>query len=329
MSTIATIALRIACLASVALAAAPNYIYAQGYPNRPVHIVVPFPPGGAANDMRARIIADKLSQSLGKQVVVENKPGADGAIGTELVAKAAPDGYTLLLTEKGLLVANPVLFRKLRYDPVNDFEHITQLITTTIILVANRSLPAGSVKELIALAKAKPGQLNYATGISSHYLIMEMFKLRTGTEMVYVPYKGSPPAVMALMSGDTQVMFSTLQSVLPQIKAGKIRPLAVAGASRSPALPDVPTMAEGGLPGFEASTFTGFAAPAGTPKEIVRRLHEEIVRIVRMPDVTDRLESGGDIIVGSSPEEFTAFIKSELARYRTVVKDARIPLFDQ
>jgi len=323
------IALRTACLALVALAATPNYIGAQGYPNRPIHIVVPFPPGGAANDMRARIIGDKLSQSLGKQVIVENKPGADGAIGTEFVAKAAPDGYTVLLTEKGLLIANPILFRKMRYDPVNDFEHITQLITTTMVLAANPSLPASSVKELIALAKAKPGKLNYGTGISSHYLIMEMFKLRTGINMVYVPYKGSPPAVMALMSGDTQVMFGTLQSVLPQIKANKVKPLAIASTGRSPALPEVPTIAEAGLPGFEASTFTGFSAPAGTPKQIVKKLYEEIARIVRMPDVRERLESGGDIIVGSTPEEFTAFIKSEIARYRTVVKEAGIPLIDQ
>jgi tripartite-type tricarboxylate transporter receptor subunit TctC len=322
------IALRTACLTLAALAATPNYIYAQSYPNRPIHIVVPFPPGGQANDMRARIIADKLSQSLAKQVVVENKPGADGAIGTEFVAKAAPDGYTVLLTEKGLLIANPVLFKKMRYDPVKDFEHITLAITTTIILAANPLLPAGSVKELIALAKAKPGQLNYGTGISSHYLIMEMFKLKTGINMVYVPYKGSPPAVMALMGGDTQVMFGTLQSVLTQIKANKVKPLAVASTVRSPALPDVPTIAESGLPGFEASTFTGFAVPAGTPKEIVRKLYEEIARIVRMPDVKERLESGGDVIVGSTPEEFTAFIKSEIARYRNVVKEAGIPLFD-
>ncbi len=321
------IALSIAGFTLLALAAPMSY--AQSYPSRPIHMVVPFPSGGAANDMRARIIADKLSQSFGKQVIVENRPGADGAIGTEFVAKAAPDGYTLLLTEKGLLIANPVLFKKMRYDPVKDFEHITLLITTTVVLAANPSLPAGSVKELIALAKAKPGQLNYGTGISSHYLIMEMFKLRTGVNMLYVPYKGSPPAVMALMSGETQVMFGTLQSMLPQIKGNKVKALAMASSVRSPALPEVPTISEAGLPGFEASTFTGFAAPAGTPKEIVRKLHGEISRIARMPDVKDRLEAGGDVVVGSTPEEITEFIKSEIVRYRTVVKDAGIPLFEQ
>ncbi len=321
--------LALAAFSCLALAMAASAIHAQSYPVKPIRMVVPFPPGGAANDMRARIIADKLTQALGKQVVVENKPGADGAIGTEMVAKAAPDGYTLLLTEKGLLVANPLLFRKMRYDPLSDFEHITQLITTTIVLAVNPSLPATSVKELIALAKAKPGRLNYGTGISSHYLIMEMFKLKTGTDMVYVPFKGSPPAVMALIAGDTQVMFATLQSVLPQIKANKIRALAVASADRSPALPDVPGMAEAGLPGFEASTFTGFAAPAGTPKEIVRRLYGEIAKILRLPDVKERLEGGGDIIVGSTPEEYTAFIKAELARYRNVVREAGIARIDE
>ncbi|MBI4293075.1 MAG: tripartite tricarboxylate transporter substrate binding protein [Betaproteobacteria bacterium] len=320
------IALSIAGFTLLALAAPMSY--AQSYPSRPIHMVVPFPSGGAANDMRARIIADKLSQSLGKQVIVENRPGADGAIGTEFVAKAAPDGYTLLLTEKGLLIANPVLFKKMRYDPVNDFEHITLLITTTVVLAANPSLPVGSVKELIALAKAKPGQLNYGTGISSHYLIMEMFKLRTGVNMLYVPYKGSPPAVMALMSGETQVMFGTLQSMLSQIKGNKVKALAMASSVRSPALPEVPTISEAGLPGFEASTFTGFAAPAGTPKEIVRKLYGEISRIARMPDVRDRLEAGGDVVVASTPEEFTDFIKSEIVRYRTVVKDAGIRLFE-
>ncbi|MBI2317319.1 MAG: tripartite tricarboxylate transporter substrate binding protein [Betaproteobacteria bacterium] len=325
------VALRFACLAfsCAALAVAGNEIRAQGYPNRTIRMVVPYPAGGTANDMRARIIADKLTQSLGKQVLVENKPGADGAIGTELVAKAAPDGHTLLLTVHATLLANPVLFKKMRYDPVNDFEHITQIITTTVILAVNPSLPVGSVKELIALAKAKPGQLNYATAASAFYLVTEMFKLRTGADMVYVPYKGAPPATMALLSGESPVIFSPLQTLLPLVKANKVRALAVASAARSPVLPDTPTMAESGLPGFEVSTVTGFAAPAGTPKEIVRILHDEIVKIVRMPEVRERLEGGGDTIIGSTPEEFTAFIKAEIERDRIVVREAGIPLIDQ
>lgn len=325
-----TVALRFARLAlsCAALIVVSGDILAQSYPTKPIRIIVPYAAGGA-NDIRGRIIADKLTQSLGKQVVVENRPGADGSIGTELVAKSAPDGYTLLLTVHGTVVANPALFKKVRYDPVNDFEHITQLITTTIILAVNPSLPVKSVNELIALAKAKPGQLNYATAVSSYYLITEMFKLRAGINMVYIPYKGDTPAILALISGETPVMFDPILPLLPQIKAGKVRPLAVASAKRSPTLPDVPTMAEAGLPGFEASTFTGFAAPAGTPKEIVRRLHAEIVKIAHLPDVRDRLESGGDTIIGNTPEEFTAYIKAELTRYRNVVKDAGIPRIDE
>ena len=325
-----TITSRLACLAlSIAtLAVLSDASFAQSYPTKPIRMIVPYAAGGA-NDIRGRIIADKLTQSLGKQVVVENRPGADGSIGTEFVAKAAPDGYTLLLTVHGTVVANPALFKKVRYDPVSDFEHITQLITTTIILAVNPSLPVKSVNELIALAKAKPDQLNYATAVSSYYLITEMFKLRAGINMVYIPYKGDTPAILALISGETPVMFDPILPLRPQIKAGKVRPLAVASANRSPTLPDVPTMAEAGLPGFEASTFTGFAAPAGTPKEIVRRLHAEIVKIAHLPDVRDRLESGGDTIIGNTPEEFTAYIKAELTRYRNVVRDAGIPRIDE
>ncbi len=315
-------------LACLGLVQTSDCIYAQSYPNRPIHVVVPYPAGGTANDLRARIIADKLSGIIGQQIIVDNKPGADGAIGTEMVAKAAPDGYTLLLTTYGSFVANPVMFRRVRYDPVNDFEHITQVIATTNLLVVSPSLPVSSVAELIALAKAKPGQLNYATASSAFYLVTEMFKLTAGIDMVYVPYKGSPPAVMALMSGETAVMFEPLQSLISQVRAKRVKPLAVVGARRSPILPDLPTMEESGVPGFEVSTFTGFVAPAGTPKGIVRRLNGAIVKSLHMPGVKDRLENGGDIIVGSAPEEFTAFLKAELARYREVVRKAGIPLVD-
>lgn len=315
-------------LSIVVLVAASDAIFAQSFPNKLIRIVVPVPAGGST-DIRVRIVANKLTQSLGKQVVVENRPGADGVIGTEMVARALPDGYTILATFHGTIIANPVLFRKLRYDPVNDFEHITQLIGTTIILAVNPSLPVKSVKELIALAKAKPGELNYATVTSSFYLITEMFKLRAGINMVYVPFKGDPPGIMALVSGQTPVMFDPIASLLPQIKANNIRPLAVASAKRSAILPDVPTMAESGFPGFEASTFTGFAVPAGTPREIVSRLHDEIIKIAHMPDVRDRLEGGADTIIGNTPEEFTAFIKAEIARYRNVVKEAGIPLIGE
>ena len=312
----------------VVLAAAANGVFAQSYPSKPIHIVVPFPAGGP-NDIRARVIGEKLTRSWGQQVVVEGKPGADGGIGAELVAKAAPDGYTLLVNTPGIAVVNPVLYKKLRYDPLEDFEHITQLVTTTIVLVVNPSLPVRSVKELIALARSKPNQLNYATSASVFYLITEMFKLRTGIEMVYIPYKGSTPAITAVIAGEITVMFDPILSLLPQIKANKARAIAVASAARSLTLPDVPTMLESGVPDFEVSTWAGISAPAGTPREIVTKLNAEIVKIIRMPEVKDLLESGGDTIVGSTPEDFTAFIKAELTKFRNVVKDASIPRIDQ
>lgn len=315
-------------LSFLVLGVAANGVLAQSYPNRPIHFVVPSSPGGA-NDFRARVIAEKLTQSLGQQVLIENKPGADGAIGLELVAKAAPDGYTIVQTAAGSAAVNPALFKKLRYDPVNDFEQITLVISTTIILAVNPSLPVNSVKELIALAKAKPGQLNYATSTAAYYLITEMFKLRAGIDMVYIPYKGDAPAVTALISGETPVMFDPILPLLSHVKAGRVRPLAVASANRSTALPNVPTMAESGFPNFEVSTWTGIAAPARTPKEIVRKLNAEIVKILHMPAVKERMESGGDTIVGSTPEEFSAFVKAELVKYRNVVNEARIPRIDQ
>ncbi|MBI4294252.1 MAG: tripartite tricarboxylate transporter substrate binding protein [Betaproteobacteria bacterium] len=315
-------------LSCAALAIASNGVLAQGYPSKPIHFVVPSSPGGA-NDFRARVLAEKLSQSLGQQVLIENKPGADGAIGMELVARSAPDGYTIVQTAVGSAVVNPALYKRLRYDPVKDFEQITLVIATTIILAAHPSLQVSSVKELVALAKSKPGHLNYATSTSAYYLITEMFKLRTGIDMLYVPYKGDAPAVKALIAGEAQVMFDPILPLLSQIKAGKVRPLAVASASRSPALPDVPTMAEAGLPGFEVNTWTGIAAPAGTPKEIVRRLNSEIVKVLHMPAVRERLEGGGDKIVGSTPEEFSALLKAELAKYSNVIKEAGIPRIDQ
>jgi len=296
---------------------------AQSYPTKPIRIIVPFPPGGGA-EFRARVIGDKLTRSWNQQVVIEARPGADGAIGAEAVAKSAPDGYTLLLNTIGISVVNPVMYTKLRYDPLEDFAHVSQLTNTTIVLVVSPSLPVQSTKDLIALAKSKPGQLNYATVASVYYLVTEMFKLKTGIDMTYVPYKGDTPAIISVMIGETAMTFAPILALLAHIKGNKLRALAVASTNRSPSLPDVPTLAESGVPDFLVSTWIGISAPAATPREIVAKLSAEIAKIVRMQDVRERLETGGDIIVGSTPEEFTAFIKADLAKFRNVVKEVNV-----
>ena len=311
----------------VVLTVAVNGVFAQSYPNKPIHFIVPFAPGGP-NDIRARLIGEKLTESWGQQVVIENKPGADGAIGMEFVAKAAPDGYTILLGTSGATVVTPNLYKKVRYDSVKDFAPITQLTSSAITMLVNPSVPVKSVKELIELAKSKPGQLNYASPSSPFYLTAEMFKLMAGVNIVCIPYKGSAPSMTALISGEVSVMFDTSLMTMPHIKAGKARAIAICSPKRSLALPDVPTMSESGLPGFEASTWAGVLAPAGTPKEIVAKLNTEIVKILQMPAIKDRLSNIGDEVVGSTPEQFGAYIKIELVKYAKVIKDAGIPQID-
>lgn len=311
----------------VVLAFTVSSVFAQSYPNKPIHFIVPFSPGGP-NDIRARLIGEKLTESWGQQVMIENKPGADGAIGMEFVAKAAPDGYTILLGTSGATVVTPNLYKKVRYDPVKDFAPITQLTSSAITLLVNPSVPVKSVKELIALAKSKPGQLNYASPSSPFYLTAEMFKLMAGVNIVCIPYKGSAPSMTALISGEVSMMFDTSLMTMPHIKAGKARAIAICSAKRSSALPDVPTMSESGLPGFEASTWAGVLAPAGTPKEIVTKLNTEIVKILQMPGIKDRLTNINDEIVGSTPEQFGTFIKIELTKYAKVIRDSGIPLID-
>ncbi len=318
------VSLTLSCLV---FAVSANGVFGQSYPNKPIKIIVPFAAGGA--DFRARLIAEMLTKNLGQQVIVENKPGADGAIGMEAVAKSAPDGYTLLFMMPGASVVTPVLYKKVGYNPVKDYEHITQLTASTVALLVNPSLPVKSLQELIALDQSKPRHLNYATSSSIFYLLTEMFKLKVGGHMTYVPYKGTGPALTALISGEASMMLEpTTIVILPQVKAGKVKALAVCSTKRSPYLPDVPTMAESGFPGFEASTWFGVAAPAGTSKDIIKKLSTEIVKILHMPAIKERLENGGDTIVGSTPEEFTAFVKSEFAKYTKVVKEAGIPRID-
>jgi tripartite-type tricarboxylate transporter receptor subunit TctC len=308
------------CVAVIGLATA-NAL-AQDYPGRSIRFVVPLPPGGFT-DLLARAIGQKLTESWGQTVVVDNRGGGGTTIGTEIVAHAPPDGYTILLVPPDLAI-NPSLYRdrKLPYDAVKSFAPVTLAAWSPIILVAHPSVPAKSVKELIALAKSKPGQLNYASGGigTGAHVSTELFKSMTGTDMVHVPYKGVGPAVTGLLAGQVQIMFGQLPITLPHVKAGKLRALAIASAKRSPAISDLPTVAEAGVPGFEANPWFGVAAPAGTPKEIITKLNTEIVKILNMPEIQQRLTALGAEPVGSTPEEFAAHIKAEIVKWGQVVE---------
>jgi tripartite-type tricarboxylate transporter receptor subunit TctC len=315
----------LAAVLGVVLLAFSAAASAQQYPNRPIRFVVPFAPGGST-DTLARTLGQKLTDALQQQVVVDNRSGANGNIGMEIVAHSAPDGYTIVLGYIANLGIEPSLYAKLPFDPVRDYAPITQLASSPNILAVHPSLPVKSFPELIAYAKANPRKLNFASsGIGSiGHLTGELLNRSAGVDMVHVPYKGSGQAVIDLLGGQVQMMFSGMSSVMQHIKGGKLRALAVTGAQRSPAVPDVPTIAESGFPGFEATAWYGVLATAGTPKTIVSRLHDEIVRALALPDVKERLNNVGFELVGGTPEEFAAFIKSEIAKWRRVVRDAHI-----
>ncbi len=296
---------------------------APAYPSKPIRLVVPFPPGGAT-DILAREVAQKLTEAWGQSVVVDNRPGAGGNIGAELVARAAPDGYTLLMGTVGTHAINASLYAKLPYDHVKDFAPVILVAGVPNVLVVNPALPVNTVAELIAYAKANPGKLNFASsgnGTSIH-LSGELFKVMAGVQMTHVPYKGSAPAVADLISGQVQLMFDNLPPSLPQIKAGKLRALAVTSATRAPALPDVPTIAEAGLPGFEASSWFGVLAPAGTPPAIVARLNAEIAKWLASPEAREKLSKQGANAAGGSPEDFAKHIAAETTKWAKVVKDS-------
>lgn len=300
-------------------AAAPS----QAYPVKPIRMVVPFAPAGVA-DMLGRTVGQKLGDAWGQQVVVENRGGAGGTIGLEYAARAAPDGYTLAVGNLGTLAINVTLFPRLPYDPVKSFAPITLVAGTPLLLVAHPSLPAKSVKQLIALARANPGQINCAsagTGGPTH-LACEIFKTMTNIDIVHVPYKGNVPALTALASGETHIMFTNLLTPAPFIKTGRLRGIAVTSSKRQPAMPDIPTVAEAGVPGFEVSGWYGVLAPAGTPREIITRLNAEIVKIMRLPDVQQIFVRQGIEIFTSTPERFGAHIRSEIAKWSKVVKSA-------
>ena len=296
---------------------------ADAYPAKPVRFVVAFPPGGGT-DIIARAIAQKLAERIAQQVVVDNRPGAGGNIGTDIVAKSAPDGYTMLMGSAGPLAINASLFGKMPFDPIKDLAPVTLAASTPNVLVVHPSLRAATVKELIALAKARSGEINFASsghGTPAH-LAGELFNSMAGVKMVHVPYKGAAPALADLLGGQVQLMFSTMPPALPHVKDGKLRALAVTSAKRSPAAPDIPTLDEIALPGFEANTWHGVVVPAGTPATIVARLNREIVAILHLPDVVERFSSQGAEALGSTPEEFAAYIRSETLKWAKVVRDS-------
>jgi tripartite-type tricarboxylate transporter receptor subunit TctC len=300
--------------------ATPTAVSAQGYPSKPLRMIVPFPPGAGA-DMFGRAIASKLSESLGHLVVVDNKPGAGATIGTDIAAKAAPDGYTLLLSTASH-ASNPAVYAKLPYDTLKDFVTITQVANVPTVLVVHSSVPAKSLKELVALAKAKPGMLSMgSSGTGSvFHLAGEMLKSMAGIDMVHVPFKGGSPALTALVSGQVQVLFETTLTVQPFVKAGRIRALAIGGAKRSTNMPDVPTVAESGFPGFAADNWYGVYAPAGTPHDIVIRLNQAIVKALNLPDVRERFTAQGADIVANTPEQHLAFLKAEIEKWDRIAK---------
>ena len=293
----------------------------QNYPTRPVRFVVPFAPGGST-DTLARTIGVKLADALGQQVVVDNRTGANGDIGMEIVARSRPDGYTIVLGYIANLAIAPSLYAKMPYDPVKDFAPITQPASSPNVLTAHPSVQAKTLQELIALAKAKPGQISFAsTGVASvGHLTGELINNLAGIGMTHVPYKGSGQAVTDILGGHVQVMFSGFSSTLHHIRAGKLRALAVTGPKRSPALAEVPTISEQGFPGVEATAWYGILAPAGTPKPVVAQLHGDLVRVLKQPDVVQKLDGLGFEIVGSTPEQFSAYIRTEIKKWEKVVR---------
>ncbi len=313
------LALGWSCLASTAFAQV-----APSYPTRPIKIVVPFAPGGTT-DMLARLVGQRLTQSWGQPVVVENKPGAGATLGADIVAKSAPDGYTLLMGAAHHTIAQKV-YAKIPYQFDRDFAPITMVAMVPNMVVINSDVPAKTIGEFITLAKSQPGKFNYgsAGAGTAHHLIGEMFKMRAGVELIHVPYKGSAPAVADLLSGQVQLMFDTVTSGLPQVKAGKLRALAVTTAKRSSAMPDVPALAESALPGFDVGTWFGLLAPAGTPPAIVQKLNTEIVKIIQQPDVRKQMLEAGSEPMGNTSQQMAAQIKAELDAFETVVKQIKL-----
>ncbi len=308
-----------------AFALAPSIAEAQSWPNRPVRLISPFAPGGGA-DITSRAIAQKLSTTLGQQVVVENRGGAGGMIGVDMAAKAPADGYTMVLGTIGPIAINPSLYKKMTYDPMRDLIPVSQAANALNVLVVHPSLPAKNVKEMIAIAKARPGQMNYGSsgpGATDH-LAGELFNVLAGVKMVHVPYKGGAPAMLDLVAGNVQVVFSTVSTAVAAMDSKRVRPLAMTGNQRFELMPDLPTVAEAGLKGFEVNNWYGVFLPAGTSKEIVAKLNVEVVKALAAPDVKKRLIEAGIVATSSSPEGFTTYVKAEAAKWAKVIKEAGI-----
>ncbi len=296
----------------------------SGYPNRPVRVIVPSSAGGGT-DIVARIIAPRLSERLGQQVVIDNRPGAGTMIGIELAAKSPPDGYTLLMGLSTLAI-NSALYKKVPYDTMRDFAPITQAVSSPSIIVVHPSVPVKTVKELIAFARARPGQLNYASAGTGTYpqMTMELFLSMASLKMVHIPYKGTGPAMIDMLAGHVATMAATILTGMPHIRSGRLRGLGITSSARNAVVPEIPTVAEAGLPGYESVQWYGVLAPAKTPKEIVARLHSEVTRVLQLPEIKERLAGDGADPVGNTPEEFARFIQSELTKWAKVARDAGI-----
>lgn len=312
-------------LGAVTMAVVTGSAAAQSWPTRTVRLISPFAPGGGA-DITSRAVAQKLSVALGQQIIVDNRGGAGGMVGVEMAAKSPPDGYTLVMGTIGPIAINPSLLSKMSYDPLKDLAPISQAAVAVNVLVVHPSLPAKSVKELIAIAKAHPTGLNYGSSGSgaADHLAGELFNTMAKVKMAHIPYKGGAPAMVDLMSGNVQLVFSTLSTATGAIEAGRVRPLAVAGSKRFEGMPELPTMSEAGLKGFEVNNWYGLFAPAGTAKDIIARASAEAAKALAAPDVKKRLMDAGIIATSSSPEVFAAYTRAETAKWSKVIKDANI-----
>ena len=310
---------------ALALALAATGAAAQQYPSKPVRFVVPFVAGGPT-DIQGRLLGEKLTQRLGQQLIIDNRGGANGNIGMELTAKSPPDGYTIVIATVGTWAVNPSLYKQMPFDVVKDFAPIIQVSTSPGVLVVHPSVPVRSVKELIALARAKPGKLDYgSSGVGGFgHISGALFCLMTKTEMVHIPYKSSAPALTDLIAGQIQVLFNNAISTVPFIKSGQVRALAVTSLKRMPALPELPSIDEAGVKGYDNSSWSAVAAPAGTPKEIIAKLNGELNQILKLPDIQEKQAAVGAVIIGGTPEQFGEYLKAEIAKFARVVKEAKI-----